>query len=93
MPRASDGAYVTNIAGTTITVGGCGAGPRCVTGSPLYLSETGATVYFSNGLFSGGSVVTNISGTTITISDTIKNTGTAGNVWFQGRMTNGAIFK
>jgi len=86
-PGVLGGAFVSNIAGTTITVSGCGSGPRCVTGSPLYLSGSGTTVYFSNGLFSGASVVTNISGTTITISDTIKNTGTASNVWFQGRVT------
>jgi hypothetical protein len=86
------GAFVSNVAGTTITVSGCGSGPRCVTGSPLYLSGSATGVSFSNGLFSGSSVVTNISGTTITISDTIKNSGTAGNVWFQGRVTNGAIY-
>lgn len=86
-PGILAGAFVTNISGTTITVGGCGTGPRCVSSSPLYLSESGQTVWFSNGLFSGGSVVTNVSGTTITISDTIKNTGTASNVWFQGRVT------
>jgi hypothetical protein len=30
--------------------------------------------------------------TTITISDTIKNSGTAGNIWFQGRVTNNSIY-
>jgi hypothetical protein len=87
------GAVVTNVSGTTITVGGCGAGPRCVTGSPLYISEAGASIYFSNNLMTGGSVVTNINGTTITISDTIAATGTAGTLWFQGRVTNGSFYK
>jgi hypothetical protein len=72
-------------------VSGCGAGPRCVSGSPLYLSETGVGVDFSNSFFSGSSVVTNISGTTITISDTSKNSGTPGNIWFQGRVTGNSI--
>jgi hypothetical protein len=88
-----EGAFVSNIAGTTITVAGCGAGPRCVTGSPLYLSETGIGVFFSNSYFSGGSVVTGISGTTITISDTIKNSGSAGNLWFEGQVTNFSLYK
>jgi hypothetical protein len=91
-PGILNGATVTNIVSTTITVGGCTTGPRCVSNSPLYLSQTGQTVYFSNGLFTGASVVTNINGTTITISDRIKNTGTASNVWFQGRVTNNSIY-
>ena len=92
-PGILTGAIVTNISGTTITIGGCGGGPRCVTSSPLYISEAGVTIEFSNGLFSGGSAVTGISGTTITISDTIKNSGTAGNVWFQGNVINFSLYK
>lgn len=87
------GAVVTGVAGTTITVGGCsGSGTRCVSGRPTYLAGSGTSVIFSNGLFTGGSVVTGISGTTITISDTIKASGTAGNIWFQGRNTGYSLY-
>jgi hypothetical protein len=87
------GAFVSNVAGTTITLSGCGGGPRCVSGNPTYLPETSVTVTFSNGLFSGGSAVTGISGTTITISDIIKNSGSAGSIWFQGNVTNFSLYK
>lgn len=87
------GAIVTNVVGTTISVGGCGpSGPKCVGGYPTYQSGAGVTVYFSNCLMTGSSIVTNISGTTITISDTPKSSATAPSIWFQGSVTGFSVY-
>lgn len=86
------GAVVTNVSGTTITIGGCGAGPKCVTGSPLYISETASPIWFSNSHMSGASVVTGVSGTTITISDTIVSSSAGVHAWFQSRVSGNSIY-
>lgn len=89
------GATISSGGGTTsITVGGCGAGPRCVTGSPTYLSETSVSTYFTNGLLDGSCVVTGISGTTITVNSgsCIKTSGTI-SAFFQGKITRGAQYE
>ena len=99
-PGILTGAVVTNIAGTTITVGGCGAGPKCVSGSPLYLSEAGQTVYFSNSFLNASCVVSFISSSTVfnIQADTalgggcIKATGTAPNLWFQGQVIRFSVY-
>jgi hypothetical protein len=99
-PGILSGAFVTNVAGTTITVGGCGAGPKCITGSPLYISETGQTVFFTGGLVRGNTTVSYVnSGTVFTISgDTpqgmgqITGSGTV-TLWFQSQVIQNSTYK
>lgn len=94
------GAVVTNVSGTTITVGPCGGGARCPSNSPLYISKAGQTVYFTNSLLKGNVVVTFInSGTVFTVSGdspqgggAIKGSGTAQNLWFQGNVNNYSVY-
>lgn len=89
------GAQVASIVGTTVTLNPCGvAGPKCVSGFPTYLAGAGTQLYFTNCLFSGKSVVSSVvSGTVISIfPDSIKATGTAPNIWFQGQVTNYSIY-
>lgn len=90
------GGNVVSGGGTTSPVmGGCGAGPRCVNGTPVYLSEASpVTIYFTNGKMDGSCVVQSISGTTVTLKDGSCVTGSgAVTLWFAGQVIRGGQYE
>jgi hypothetical protein len=92
-PGILAGAVVTNVAGTTITIGGCsGTGTKCVTGSPAYLSGAGATTIFEGTGVPIGAYITDISGLNVTMSEPATITGTQ-SVMIGGQVLKGSIFQ
>lgn len=92
-PGILDGARVTAVSGTTITLGGCGVGPRCVSGSPVYLSESSVTVYFKNGCLASGTKINSISGTSVSLLPPAAQSCTSVTIWATGLVFDNSIYQ
>lgn len=72
------GSSVNGIGSGTISIGGCGAGPRCVGGYPTYANESSASIYVTGSCLPNSTVITAISGTTVTLSQPATCSGSFG---------------
>lgn len=92
-PGILTGAVVTAVSGTTITLGGCGPGPRCVSGNPTYLTESGVSLYFSGGCLTPGTKITGISGTTVGISRPAAASCSGVTLWATGFVNDNSVYQ